>query len=431
MIPSGNIRDLFVLENGLAVGYERIPSINSFNIGIFFRIGSFHEPEHLNGITHVIEHLLFKRTRHYTNRELVYKIEGLGGDYDAFTGYDGVTVTLRILNRYWKEAIQLLYEIIREALFLEEDFRAEKKVILEEIEMYRETPQDAIMEMLTSFLWQGSPLGRPILGTEQSLEGLTARQARDYFHAFFTAANATLSVAGEVDPGELKEALKIFESLPTGKKAVELSRAPEQYGLKYQRNSTLRQAHLVLYFPAVDHFDKRRYAFFVLNALLGAADFSMFNQELRESRGLAYNLYSDLILFPGNGVFYFYAGFNPSRLEEVEEGLRGIFSLLKKDGISPELLTIAKNYVLSKLVFSLDIIYNIMEKNGTFLRRYGEFPDFEQTKALIEDVTLDDIRALIRDFIFSGECGLVYYGKNRKKDVEETWKKLQSEFSAT
>ncbi|HHH84740.1 MAG TPA: insulinase family protein, partial [Firmicutes bacterium] len=411
MIPSGNTRDLFVLENGLAVGYERIPSINSFNIGIFFSIGSYHEPEDLNGITHVIEHMLFKRTRHYTNRELVYKIEGLGGDYDAFTGYDGVTVTLRILNRYWKEAIELLYEIIREALFLEEDFLAEKRVIREEIEMYRETPQDSIMEMFTSFLWQDSPLGKPILGTEKSLKGITAQRARDYFHTFFTAENAILSVAGQVDPEELKESLKLFEALPRGEKALELSRAPEQYGLKYKRNSGLRQAHMVLYFPAVDYFDKRRYAFFVLNALLGAADFSMFNQELRESRGLAYNLYSDLILFPGNGVFYFYAGFNPARLEEVEEGLRGIFSLLKKDGISPELLNIAKNYVLSKLVFSLDIIYNIMEKNGIFLRRYGEFPDFDQTRAFIEDVTLEDIRTLISDFIFSGKCGLVYYGK--------------------
>ena len=429
MIPSGNNQDLFVLDNGLAVGYEQIPSINSFNIGIFFCIGSFHEPEKLNGIAHLIEHMLFKRTSHYTNKELVYKIEGLGGDYDAFTGYDGVTVTLRILNRYWKEAVALLYEIIQEALFLEEDFLAEKKVILEEIEMYKETPQDYIMEMFTSSLWQGSPLGRPILGTEKTLGSLSASQARAWFKENFTAANAIISVAGQVELRELKEALQIFEALSPGEQAGDLSRAPENYGLFYQRNKALRQAHLILYFPAVNHSDPRRYAYFVLNALLGAADFSLFNQEIRESRGLAYNLYSDLILFPANGVFYFYAGFKPARILELEEGLGEVFRLLRTDGITEELLNVAKNSVLSKLVFSLDIIYNIMEKNGTWLRRYGKFPNFEQTKASIEAVTLEDIRGLIREFLFSGECGLVYYGKNSKKDVEKIWKRLSSEFS--
>ena len=429
MIPSGNNQDLFVLDNGLAVGYEQIPSINSFNIGIFFRIGSFHEPEKLNGIAHLIEHMLFKRTSQYTNKELVYKIEGLGGDYDAFTGYDGVTVTLRILNRYWKEAVALLYEIIQEALFFEEDFLAEKKVILEEIEMYKETPQDYIMEMFTSSLWQGSPLGRPILGTEKTLGSLSASQARTWFKENFTAANAIISAAGQVELRELKEALQIFEALSPGERADDLSRAPENYRLFYQRNKALRQAHLILYFPAVNHSDPRRYAFFVLNALLGAADFSLFNQEIRESRGLAYNLYSDLILFPANGVFYFYAGFKPARILELEEGLGEVFRLLRTDGITEELLNVAKNSVLSKLVFSLDIIYNIMEKNGTWLRRYGKFPDFEQTKASIEAVTLEDIRGLIREFLFSGECGLVYYGKNSKKDVEKIWKRLSSEFS--
>ncbi|HDS03286.1 MAG TPA: insulinase family protein [Firmicutes bacterium] len=197
----------------------------------------------------------------------------------------------------------------------------------------------------------------------------------------------------------------------------------------YQRNKALRQAHLILYFPAVNHSDPRRYAYFVLNALLGAADFSLFNQEIRESRGLAYNLYSDLILFPANGVFYFYAGFKPARILELEEGLGEVFRLLRTDGITEELLNVAKNSVLSKLVFSLDIIYNIMEKNGTWLRRYGKFPNFEQTKASIEAVTLEDIRGLIREFLFSGECGLVYYGKNSKKDVEKIWKRLSSEFS--
>ncbi len=421
-------RELFV-SNGFAVGYERIPSINSFNIGVMFKVGSYHEPEELSGITHLIEHTLFKRTKNYSNRELVYRIEGLGGDFDAFTGHEGVTVTIRILKKYWKEAIELMFEILMNAVFDPEDLKSEKKVILEEIEMYKDTPHDHLFELFSDSFWKGSPLGRSVLGTKESLESISAPAVRDYYKKYFTPSNALISVAGDLPAEELKSELLKYSFPSEGEEVSDLMPAAETFGLSYTKNKRLRQSHMLIYFPGVTYSDDSRYAYYITNAILGATDFSLFNQEIREERGLAYNLYSDLILYPSTGVFLFYVGFNPGRFDELGEGLIKLFKALRTNGIDEELLTVAKNYVTAKHVFSLDVIYNIMEKNGAYIRRYGVFPDYDEIIANIEKVTLEDVREVISKYLFSGRFGITYYGSNDKKEVNDLWKKLKSGFS--
>ena len=421
-------RELFV-SSGITVGYEKIPSINSFNVGIFFKGGSYHEPERLSGITHLIEHMLFKRTKNYTNRELVYRIEGLGGDFDAFTGHEGVTVTIRILKKYWREAIELLFEIVTNAIFDPKDLASEKKVILEEIEMYKDTPHDHLFELFTEEYWKGSSLGRPILGSSATLEAMDAETVRRYFNRRFIAENALISVAGDIETEALKQELAKYALPYEGEVAGDMSPVDENFVFRHVKNKKLRQAHMLLHFPGVTNNHENRFAFYVTNALLGGTDFSLFNQEIREERGLAYNLYSDLVLYPSTGVFMFYVGFNPKRLDELGEGLLKLFRELKVNGITEELLNVAKNYVTAKHLFSLDIIYNIMEKNGAYLRRYGEFPDYDSILKKIEQVSLDDVRTIIRDYLFSGKFGITYYGSNDKKDVNVLWKMLKSEFS--
>lgn len=422
-------RIIHTLPNGITLVYEHLPYLHSFNIGAFFKNGSLHEPEHLNGITHCIEHLLFKRTRKHTNKELLYIIEGMGGDFDAFTEHEGMTITLRILKEYWRDAIGVLFEILQESVFDDADIIAEKNVIHEEIAMYKDTPQDYVYEMFFSRSWQEQSHGRPILGTHATLETFDHAVIAEYYTRHFTPANMIISVAGDVPIEEIQHEIARF-SFPSAGTAVTTPIPKRTFGFFYERNKELQQEHVLLGFPCVTIFDDDRFAVYVLNALFGATDFSILNQEIRENRGVAYSVYSDTLLFSTVGSFVVYAAYSKLKSEAFWQGITE--SILNAETlITDSLLEVAKRYVSARILFSLDAVHNIMEKNGSNMRRYGSLPDYNTLIARIHAVTKDDIMRVLHSTILSGTMSAVYYGTMKQKEANELWKTFQSKYIET
>ncbi len=420
-------RIIHKLPNGITLVYEHLPYLHSFNIGAFFKNGSLHEPHHLNGITHCIEHLLFKRTKKHTNKELLYIIEGMGGDFDAFTEHEGMTLTLRILKEYWKDAIEVLFEILQESVFDEDDIRAEKNVIYEEIAMYKDTPQDYIYEMYFSHTWPGQSHGRPILGTHESLKTFDHAVLSEYYASSFTPENLIISVAGDVPVELVKSEIARFTFTTTGEPVV-TPIPTRHYGLFFERNKELQQEHVLLAFPCTTIYDDDRFAVYVLNALFGATDFSILNQEIRENRGVAYTVYSDTLLFSTTGSMVVYAAYSQLKSDRFWEGITD--SILRLEShITESLVEVAKRYVSARILFSLDAVHNIMEKNGSNMRRYNSLPDYNQLIARIHSVTIDDITRVLHKTILSGSMSLVYYGTMKQKEAQEIWNIFQSKYS--
>ncbi len=417
------------LNNGITLVYEHLPYLHSFNIGVFFRNGSIHETERYNGITHCIEHLLFKRTKRHSNKELLYIMEGMGGDFDAFTEHEGMTVTLRILKEYWKDAIAVLFEILQESMFDDADITAEKNVIFEEIAMYKDTPQDLIYEMFFSKSWPGHALGRPILGTENSLNTFDRQTILDYYNRYFAPTNMLISVAGDVPVESVAEELERFGYASSGE-PVSAADPVTSYGFFFERNKELQQEHVLIAFPAVSIHDEDRFAVYVLNALFGAADFSVLNQEIRENRGVAYTVYSDTLLFDTIGSLVVYAAYSKLKSGQFWEGITETLTTLRET-ITESLLEVARRYVSARILFSLDAVHNIMEKNGSNMRRYGSLPDYNELIERINAVSKNDIERVLQKTILSGKISLVYYGTMKQKEAEQLWNTFQSKFTAT
>lgn len=417
------------LPNGITLVYEHLPYLHSFNIGAFFKNGSLHEPEKLNGITHCIEHLLFKRTTQHSNKELLYIIEGMGGDFDAFTEHEGMTITLRILKEYWRDAISVLFEILQESLFDDADIIAEKNVIHEEIAMYKDTPQDYVYEMYFSRSWPQQSHGRPILGTHATLETFDHQVISEYYSTNFTPANMILSVAGDVPIEDIYNEIARY-SFPSSGTTVATPVPVREYGFFYERNKELQQEHVLLGFPCVTIYDDDRFAVYVLNALFGATDFSILNQEIRESRGVAYSVYSDTLLFSTVGSMVVYAAYSKLKSDAFWQGISE--SILNAETlITDSIIEVAKRYVSARILFSLDAVHNIMEKNGSNIRRYGSLPDYNALIARIQSVTKEDVMRVLQTTILSGTMSVVYYGTMKQKEAMELWNTFQSKYIET
>ena len=428
MAESVTNREIVLISNGFTVGYEYIEKINSFNIGLFFKVGAKDEPDRLNGITHFIEHLLFKGTEHYSNKELLYKIEGLGGDFDAYTDYEGVTITIRILKKYWREAIQIIFDIMKYPLFAEKDIEAERSVVLEEISMYYDSPQDALYQFFLKNFWSDAPYGRTILGEEEILKGITRDDIYNYYHKYFVPQNCIISIAGDIEKEQIYEEIEKYSFTQGEKIESENSAIYGHFNFFHKQNRELKQSHIILNFPSVNYLDETRFSFYILNTILGASDFSLLSQSIREERGLAYNLYSDLIMFKNSGTFLFYVGYNPKRQKELFAGLGEIFEQIRNGKIDESIFNVAKNYVMAKLLFALDSVQTIMEKNGISIRKFGKFTDYNELMRKIENITLKDIEKLVDLYLFSGKVGLTYYGALEKEKVEKEWNKLRLKF---
>jgi predicted Zn-dependent peptidase len=402
------VRD--VLDNGLRILSERMNQVRSISIGVWLTRGSRHETAERGGIAHFVEHMLFKGTATRTAEDIAQAIDSIGGQLDAFTAKEYASYYIKVLDEHLPLAIDILADIVRNPAFGVEDIEREKKVVVEEIKMVEDTPDDLVHELFTQGFWENHPLGRPILGTKETVESFSAESLRDYFRNAYTARNLIVSAVGNLEHDRVRELVaEKFGSLAASGETVG-EEAPRVVPKIQIRNKELEQSHLCLGVGSYPQNHDDRYSSYVLNTLLGGSMSSRLFQNVREKRGLAYAVFSGLSAYRDAGSFTIYAGCANEAVGEVVdlvvEELRGVKNALVPDAE----LQRAKDHLKGSLMLSLENtasrMSHIARQEIYFDRQFG----LDETLQGIERVTSADVQRVAVDLFQNGSLAATVLG---------------------
>ena len=391
-----------VLGNGIRLLTESMPHVRSVSVGVWLTRGSRHEPEAQGGMAHFVEHMLFKGTETRSAEDIAQEIDSIGGQLDAFTSKEYAGYYIKVLDEHVPRALDVLSDVVQHPALDPDDIEREKKVILEEIKMVEDTPDDLVHELFTQAFWAGHALGRPILGTRETVEALTEAVLRDYFRRVYTAGNFVISAAGNLEHARLRDLVeRTFPGIAeAGDGAID---APPAAAPGFEvRAKDLEQSHICLGTAAYAQRHEDRYVSYVLNTLLGGSMSSRLFQNVREKRGLAYAVFSGLAAYRDTGALTIYAGCANEAVSEVidltVEELRGV-----KSAPAPEAeLRRAKDHLKGSLMLSLENtasrMSNIARQEIYFDRHFG----LDETLEGIEKVTALDVQRVASDLLSDG-----------------------------
>jgi predicted Zn-dependent peptidase len=406
-----------VLPNGIRVVSEAIPHVRSVAVGIWIETGSRMEPESRGGISHLIEHLVFKGTATRPAEEIARAIDSVGGQMDAFTAKEHTCFYVSVLDEHLPLAVDLLTDILRHPLFAAADIEKEKAVVLQEIKMVEDTPDDLIHDLFAERIWAGHPLGRPILGRWDVVRGLDRETILSHFAEEYVPARITVAVAGRL---EHERVVDLFASRFEGfaRPAVPHAATPPamQAGVHVVQK-TLEQVQLVLGFPGVPDTAPERYALYLLNDVIGGSMSSRLFQEIRERQALVYSVHSGNQAFRDSGLFYVYAGTDAANLGKVIKALLKEFRSLKKDGITTDELHRAKDHLKGSLMLSLESTASRMNRVARQEMRFGSFLSIDEMMGAIDGVGLEEVQALIQRVLDEEQMALMTLGSVARRNL--------------
>ncbi|MCL6537593.1 MAG: insulinase family protein [Acidothermus sp.] len=387
-----------VLPGGLRVITETMPTVRSVAIGVWVGVGSRDESPELAGSSHYLEHLLFKGTAKRSALDISAALDAVGGELNAFTTKEYTCFYARVLDRDLPLAVDVLVDMMTSSLLRPADVEAERGVILEEIAMRDDDPGDAVHDLFAEVLFGDTPLGRPVLGTVQSITALPRDAIEAYYRRWYRPPHMVVAAAGRLDHDRLVEqvttAFGPFLSGEGQPAPPRVGGVPPQsrLGAVSVAERPTEQAHFVLGMPALARTDKRRVALGVLNGALGGGMSSRLFQEIREKRGLAYSVYSYAAHHAETGIFGVYAGCQPSRAREVLDLCREQLAAVVRHGLTAEELARGKGQLAGSLVLGLEDTGSRMSRLGKAELVYGELPTVDELLARIDAVTADDVR---------------------------------------
>ncbi len=399
-----------VLDNGIRLLTERMSHVRSVSIGVWLTRGSRHEAAEHGGIAHFVEHMLFKGTSSRSAEDIAQAIDSIGGQLDAFTAKEYASYYIKVLDEHLPLALDILSDIVLNPAFSPEDLEREKKVVVEEIKMVEDTPDDLVHELFTQAFWEDHPLGRPILGTRETVESFDADLLRSYFARTYTPANLVVSAAGNLEHDRVRElVLDRFASLRTGAENG-AEEAPRVVPKVVIRNKELEQSHICLGSSSYPQNHEDRYSSYVLNTLLGGSMSSRLFQNVREKRGLAYAVFSGLSSYRDAGSFTVYAGCANEVVGEVidlvVEELRGV----KQAGVGEAELQRAKDHLKGSLMLSLENtasrMSHLARQEIYFERHFG----LDETLEGVERVTTADVQRVAQDLFANGSLAATVLG---------------------
>jgi predicted Zn-dependent peptidase len=402
------VRD--VLDNGLRVLTERMNQVRSISIGVWLTRGSRHETAERSGIAHFVEHMLFKGTSTRTAEDIAQQIDSIGGQLDAFTAKEYASYYIKVLDEHLPLAIDILADIVRNPAFSPEDIEREKKVVVEEIKMVEDTPDDLVHELFTQGFWENHPLGRPILGTRETVESFNTDLLRDYFAKAYTPRNLIVSAVGNLEHARVRDLVdEKFGSLAAADETI-VDEPPRVVPQTLIRNKELEQSHLCVGVSSYPQNHDDRYSSYVLNTLLGGSMSSRLFQNVREKRGLAYAVFSGLSAYRDAGSFTIYAGCANEAVGEVidlvVEEMRGV----KVAPVPQAELQRSKDHLKGSLMLSLENtasrMSHLARQEIYFDRQFG----LDETLQGIERVTVDDVQRVANDLFRNGSLAATVLG---------------------
>jgi predicted Zn-dependent peptidase len=401
----------YILKNNLTVVYENLNHLKSVSFGVWIGSGARYETRSNSGISHFIEHMVFKGTKVRTAKDIACEIDRIGGEINAFTGKDCTCFYTKTLYSDLETAVDILSDMLLNPVFNPEHIKTEKKVVLEEISMYEDDPEELVHDLLTEEMWNGVPLGYPILGTAESLESITRDDLLDYMASFYVPDNCVISVVGNFIEDHLIEIInKYFGNWRSlGYCSLANERPLFRPHFLFRKKET-EQTHLCIGFRGLPMGDDLIYALMVLNNIIGGGMSSRLFQNIREDLGLVYSIYSFPTSFRDCGMFTVYAAANSDKVNKVIECIgKEIYDLISH-GISESELSLSKNQLKGNYCLSLDSTSGRMVAIGKSRVITGMVTYPEEVLKKIDNIRMHDVMHLVNWMFKTGDTGVVILG---------------------
>jgi predicted Zn-dependent peptidase len=392
------------LENGLVVVSEQMSHVRSVSFGVFLRTGSRHETVEKNGLTHFIEHALFKGTRRRSAAEIAAESDALGGHLDAFTAREMVGFHTKVLDEHLPRAFELIADLVTSPAFDPAEIEKERNVILEEIKMVEDTPDDLVFEIFSEKFYPDHPLGRPILGTPETLESFKRERVQDHYDSIYRPDNLLIAAAGNLDHDRLLELVgQYFGHLRPGR-GEPTSPAPQPAAhITLRHKPELEQAHLVIGAPCASLLSDARFRTHILTAILGGGMSSRLFQSIREDRGLVYTVFSATSQFRDSGYLTIYAGTSTEQLSETIDAAMGELRRIKEEPVSAAELQRNKDQLKTSLMLNLESTTARMSAIAQQEMIFERFVSPDEIIAQVDAVSAEDVQKIARD-IFQPEA---------------------------
>jgi predicted Zn-dependent peptidase len=391
-----------VLDNGLTIITERMNHVRSASVGIWVRSGSRHEPAQLNGISHFIEHTLFKGTRNRTAREIAVESDAIGGHVDAFTSREVASYYVKVLDQHLPRAFDLLADLITAPMFDDGELDRERNVVLEEIKMVEDTPDDLVHEVFVSNFWPDHPLGRSILGTAETLSTFDHNRVADFFSNVYTPLNLVVAAAGNVEHAAFVDMVGRYLGNLSSQSLRPPVSAPSPAAPRIILSKDLEQVHLIMGTRCPSMTSEDRYAVHVLNVILGGGMSSRLFQTIREEHGLAYSVYSGVNAYTDAGYLSMYAATSPQLIGDVIKLSVDQFGKLKEEAVSEQELQRAKDQLKVSIMLSLESTSARMSNVARQEIFFGRQFTLDEILERIDLVSSDDVQRMARE-IFTGD----------------------------
>jgi predicted Zn-dependent peptidase len=416
-----NVREIewAKLPNGIRVVTEVMPHVRSVSLGVWIGSGSRIERGPENGISHFIEHMVFKGTTNRSAEDIARSVDSVGGGLDAFTSKELVSFNTKTLDEHLPFAFDILSDLVRNPLFREEDIEKEKSVILEEIKMEADQPEFVLHETFISNFWKGHGLGKPILGTRDTVKKFGKAMLLDFYDRVYSPQNILITAAGNLKHSEIVRFVEDkFTSLPE-RPRPELGEIPQPHApIILKKKESLEQVHIALGVPAYPLAHAARFPLYVLNTVLGGGMSSRLFQNIREKQGLAYAVYSELNLFSDTGCFTVYAGTGVETAKQVVDSVVHELRVFKGDLITHDELRRAKDHLKGSLMLSLESTSSRMSNLARQELYFERFLSLDEMLENIESVTGEQVQAIADEFFQSENIALAMLG--RLSDVKVT-----------
>ena len=384
------------LDSGVTVVTEEMTEVRSTSVGFWFDVGGRDEPEKLAGTSHFLEHLLFKGTPTRSAKDIADVFDAVGGDVNAFTGKEYTCYYARVLDEDLSMALDVLADMITNSLIEPSELESERKVILEEIAMHEDAPDELVHDLFYRAMWAGHPLGRPVLGYNETIGSVTRSQVADYWRERYAPSNLVVAGAGRLDHERLVERIETLMSRSSGGVRTERSGPSPQAasGIRVHKRPT-EQAHIIIGSEGLTRSDDDRHTLAVVDTILGGGMSSRLFQEVREKRGLAYSVYSYRAMFADSGSFAIYAGTTPQNADTVMEIVRNEIASMVTDGITEAELDRAKGHLKGSLVLAAEDPGSRMNRLGKQQLTTGEILSIDELIAKFDAIEMDDVRRVI------------------------------------
>ncbi len=411
------------LTNGLTILTDRMSGVRSATLGFFFRAGSRHEPDELNGISHFIEHTVFKGTAKRSSLDIAIEQDRLGGNLDAFTTHEETGFAIKVIDDQLPAAFDLIADMLANPRFDESDLESEQRVIIEEMKMVEDSPEEYLGEIFSREFFPSHPLGLSIAGTPKTVKAFDSETTRKYHQQVFNVSNLVIAAAGNV---EHEDILKLASgSFPTPEvpafadKSVRVPSLAAPITIKH--NPNLEQAHLIIATPFIAAGNKKRYAADLLANIIGGGTSSRLWQKIREERGLAYSVGASTIMYHDCGLFSVFAGTSPDQVNEVVDITIAEMREVVRNGVARDELELAKQQTRASILLGLEDSAGRAATLAQSEMLHGRQIPVEETLANVDAVTVEEIQALARKYFKTENVAFAALGdlKDLKIDREQ------------